>query len=77
MAFVIENKTKHPRPRPEGHYMRLEDGSEWQIHDITISASGKICMKLWNPQSKEHQIKTPCTIEDLVAQFPGSSYIEY
>jgi hypothetical protein len=54
------------------------EGIEYQIYELTISASGKVCLKIWDPARKEHQIKTLCSIQELVqATMPGVGFIEY
>ena len=74
MGFKIE-KVGKAYHQPELNYL-VENGQEWQITELTISASGKVCMKLWNPRSKEHQIKTICTLEELVLTIPGAQFKE-
>lgn len=76
MAFKIE-KANNPRSyQPEGNYITL-DGTDWLIQDLTISASGKICLKLHDYIRKENQIKTLCTLEELVqATVPGAHFKE-
>jgi hypothetical protein len=76
MGFVIERQTKKNH-KPEGNYVILE-GIEYQIYEITISASGNVCLKIWDPVRKEHQVKTLCSIEELVkATIPDAGFIEY
>ena len=74
MGFKIEKVGKQFH-LPEGNYL-IEDGQELLIHELTISASGKVCMKCWNPRTKEHQIKTICTLEELVMTIPGAQFRE-
>jgi hypothetical protein len=74
MGFKIEKVGKQFQ-MPEGNYL-VENGQEYLIHELTISASGKVCMKVWNPRTKEHQIKTICTIEELVLTIPGAQFRE-
>jgi hypothetical protein len=62
--FVIE-KINSKKNLPEGFYIKIE-GIDYQIYELTISASGKVCMKLWDPIRKEHLVKTLCTIEELI-----------
>jgi hypothetical protein len=64
MAFIIE-KINSKKQKPEGFYVKL-DGIEYQVYELTISASGKVCMKIWDPIRKEHLVKTLCTLEELV-----------
>lgn len=75
MGFVI-NKIGKGNQKPEGHYVTI-GGIEHQIYEITISDSGKVCMKLWDYIRKEHQIKTICTIEELVSTIPGTTYHQH
>ena len=73
---VIE-KLNNKRMKPEGFYVKLE-GIEYQIYELTISASGRVCMKIWDPVRKEHQVKTLCTLEEFVAAtLPEATFLEY
>lgn len=75
MAFRIE-KANDPRTfRPDGNYVRLADNSEQLIENLTISASGRICLHLFEPRSKQRQIITICTLEELVNTIEGASYV--
>ena len=75
MAFKIE-KANDPRTfRPDGNYLRLADNSEQLIENLTISASGRICLHLWDPKAKSRQIITICTLEELVNTIDGASYV--
>jgi hypothetical protein len=77
MGFVIEKVGSRKSYPPEGHYVLIE-GIEYQIYELTISASGKVCMKIWDPTRKEHQVKTLCSVEELInATIPGGIYKEY
>lgn len=77
MAFKIE-KANDPRTfRPEGNYIRLGDNSEHLIENLTISASERICMHLWDPRAKSRQIITICTLQELVNTIDGASYVQY
>jgi hypothetical protein len=76
MGFVIE-KINSKKQKPEGFYVKL-DGIEYQVYEITISASGKVCLKIWDPVRKEHLVKTLCTLEELVqATLPEATFLEY
>lgn len=76
MAFVIE-KITNKKMKPEGFYIKLE-GIEYLVYEITISASGKVCLKIQDPVRKEHQVKTLCTLEELInATLPDATYLEY
>jgi len=76
MAFVIE-KINSKQQKPEGFYVKLE-GIEYQVYELTISASGKVCMKIWDPIRKEHLVKTLCTLEELVkATMSDATFLEY
>ena len=75
MAFKIE-KANDPRTfRPEGNYVRLSDSTEQLIENLTISASGRICLHLWDPKAKQRQIVTICTLEELVGTIEGATYV--
>jgi hypothetical protein len=75
MAFKIE-KANDPRVfRPEGNYVRLSDNSEQLIENLTISASGRICLHLYDPKAKQRQIITICTLEELVGTIDGATYV--
>lgn len=77
MSFKIE-KANDPRTfRPEGNYVRLGDNSEHLIENLTISASGRICLHLWDPKVKSRQILTICTLEELVHTIEGATYVQY
>lgn len=76
MGFVI-NKVNQQNKKPEGFYVKIE-GIEYQVYEITISASGKVCLKIWDPIRREHQVKTLCTLEELVlSTIPDSTFLEY
>ena len=75
MAFVIE-KINNRQVLPEGFYIKI-DGIEYLIYEITISAAGKICLKIQDPVRKEHQVRTLCDLEELVkATIPDATFIE-
>ena len=75
MGFQIERIT-NKKSLPEGNYVIIE-GIEYQIYELTISASGNVCMKIWDPIRKEHHVKTLCSIEELVnATMPGVGFTE-
>ena len=77
MAFVIEKLDNRRSMKPEGFYVKL-DGIEYQIYELTISASGKVCMKIWDPVRKEHLVKTLCTLEELIAAtLSEATFLEY
>jgi hypothetical protein len=76
MGFVI-NKINNRQVQPEGFYIKI-DGIEFLIYEITISASGKVCLKIQDPVRKEHQVKTLCTLEELItATLPDAIFIEH
>ena len=76
MGFVI-NKINIRQVQPEGFYIKI-DGIEFLIYEITISASGKVCLKIQDPVRKEHQVKTLCTLEELItATLPDATFIEH
>lgn len=66
MAFKIEQVNNPRSYQPDGFYVHM-DGIDWLIQDLTISASGKICLKLHDYIRKDNQIKTLCTLEELIA----------
>ena len=75
MAFQII-KANDPRTfRPEGNYVRLSDNAEHLIENLTISASGRICLHLYDPKAKQRQIITICTLEELVGTIEGATYV--
>lgn len=77
MGFkVINNTAKRFQPKPEGNYLR-KDGRDWLITEITISASGHVCLKLKDTERFENQIVKACTIEDLVGQVEGAEFMIY
>jgi hypothetical protein len=76
MAFVIEKITNR-QMKPEGFYVKL-DGIEYLVYDITISASGKVCIKIQDPVRKDHTVKTLCSLEELInATLPEATFLEY
>jgi hypothetical protein len=76
MAFII-NKINNKRHQPEGFYLKIE-GIEYLIYDITISASGKVCLKIQDLIRHEHQVKTLCELQELItATLPDATFIEH
>jgi hypothetical protein len=76
MGFKIEQVNNARKNMPEGNYIHL-DGIDWFVHELTISAAGKVCLKLHDPLRKENQIKTLCTLEELIAAtVPGAVFKE-
>jgi hypothetical protein len=74
--FKIERANNPRSYRPDGFFVLL-DGVEWLVQDLTISASGKICLKLHDYIRKENQIKTLCTLEELIiSTVPGAEFRE-
>jgi len=74
--FTIE-KINSKKQKPEGFYVKL-DGIEYLIYEITISASGKVCLKIQDPVRKEHLVKTLCTLEELInATMSDATFLEY
>ena len=74
--FKIERANNPRTYMPEGHYLHI-GGIDWHVQDITISASGKVCLKLNDPIRKENQVKTLCTLEELAnATIEGAIYKE-
>jgi len=76
MAFVIEKANKLKQNMPEGNYVVIK-GIEYRIEEITISASGQVCVKYRDPIRKEYGILKICTIEELVTTVEGVTYKEY
>lgn len=75
MAFII-NKINSKRQNPEGFYLKIE-GIDYLIYDITISASGKICLKIQDPIRHEHRVLTVCSLDELVqATLPDVTFFE-
>lgn len=75
MAFQIQKANDRRVFRPEGNYVRLQDNSESLIENLTISASGRICLHLFDPKAKQRQILTICTLEELVGTIDGATYV--
>ena len=76
MGFKIETVNNQRRNMPEGRYIFL-DGIDWLITELTINNSGNVCLKLHDPMRKENQVKTLCTIEELIqATVTGAVYKE-
>ena len=73
--FVIE-KINSKRQNPEGFYLKI-DGIDYLIYEITISASGKVCLKIQDPVRKEHRVLTVCSLDELVqATLPDVTFFE-
>ena len=77
MSFKIEKiESARRRELPAGHYLR-KDGVDWQIYELSISATGNVCMKIWDPIRKEHQLLQICSVEELLqATHPDLPYQE-
>lgn len=75
MAFVINKIGKKGPVQPEGHYLR-ENGIDWLISGLTISASGIVSVQLHDPIRLDNQLKRICTIEELVMTLPDVTYKE-
>jgi len=75
MGFQI-NKVGKGNQKPEGHYVTI-GGIDHQIYEITMSASGNVCVKIWDYLRREHQIITICTVEELVSNIDGATYHQY
>ena len=77
MAFKIEKvQTSRKRDLPEGRYV-FKDGVDWQIYELSISTTGNVCMKIWDPIRKEHQLLQICSVEELLqATHPDLPYQE-
>ena len=74
--FRIEKANNARKNLPEGKYL-LIDGVDWLVTEITINNSGSVCLKLNDPIRKENQVKTLCTLEELIqATVPGAVYKE-
>lgn len=76
MGFKIERANSKSVYQPEGNYMRL-DGTEWLIENITISASGRICLHIYDPRGKSRTVHTVCTLEELVLTVEGADYVQH
>lgn len=75
MGFVI-NKIGKGNQKPEGHYVTI-DGIDHQIYELAITDKGNVCVKIWDYVRKEHQVRTICTIEELITTIPGATYHQY
>lgn len=76
MSFKIEKANNPRRNMPEGRYIFM-DGIDWLITELTINNSGAICLKLNDPIRRDNQVKTLCTLEELIqATVPGAEYKE-
>ena len=74
--FRIEKANNARKNLPEGKYL-LIDGVDWLVTEITINNSGSVCLKLNDPIRKENQVKTLCTLEELIqATVTGAEYKE-
>jgi len=68
MAFIVRNQ-KTRSELPPGNYIEIK-GVEWQILNISINASGSVCLKLKDPIRLQTQIVTVCNIADLAKMIP-------
>lgn len=75
MAFVINKIGKRGPVQPEGHYL-VENGIDWLITGLTISASGIVSLQLQDTVRYTTQLKKVCTIEELVLTLPEVTYKE-
>jgi hypothetical protein len=75
MGFVINKVNKRGPIQPEGHYL-VENGIDWLITGLTISASGTVSIQLSDTVRYETQLKRVCTIEELVLTLPDVTYKE-
>jgi len=76
MAFKIEKANDRRVFQPEGNYVRL-GGQELLIETLTISASGRVCLHLYDPRGKTRSIQTICTLEELVLTIEGAEYVQH
>jgi hypothetical protein len=76
MGFKIEKLT-NKQFKPEGFYLKIE-GIDYLIYEITISASGKVCLKIQDLIRHDHRVLTVCSLEELItATLPEATFIEY
>jgi len=75
MAFVINKIGKRGPVQPEGHYL-VENGIDWLITGLTVSASGIVSIQLHDTARLNNQLKRICTIEELVLTLPEVTYKE-
>jgi len=75
MAFIIRKTTKRGPIQPEGHYL-VENGIDWLIAGVKVSASGIVSIDLHDPIRLQSQLKRVCTIEELVMTLPVVTYKE-
>ena len=74
--FRIEKVNNARKNLPEGRYIFM-DGIDWLITELTINNSGSVCLKLNDPIRRDNQVKTLCTLEELIqATVPGAEYKE-
>ena len=73
MGFIVEkaNGVK----KPDGHYL-TNNGIDWLIADISISASGLVSLRLVDPVRKQSQMVKAGTIEQLADKIDGFTYKE-
>lgn len=74
MGFRFENVTKG-YSKPDGHYL-MKNGVAWLIDSISISASGIVSLKLYDPIRKEQQMVKAGTIGELATKVEGFVYWE-
>lgn len=75
MAFIIRKQNKRGPIQPEGHYL-VDNGIDWLITGLTISASGIVSIQLHDPVRLDNQLKRVCTIDELVGSMDGVQYKE-
>jgi hypothetical protein len=67
MAFKIRT-AKDRLNKPDGIYIPL-NGREWLVNEINLSASGNVCLKIFDPVSYESQVLTLCSLNELIQKY--------
>lgn len=77
MGIIVRKVNRGPQWREPGHYVVLDDNSEWKIQDITYTASGGVVLHLQELQRFERRLITLCHLTDLVDLISGAKYQEF
>jgi hypothetical protein len=73
MSFVVRTQ-KSRINKPDGHYILFQN-REFLIQEITISASGRVCLKMLDPIRMEYQLLQVCSLENLMSLHPDFQQI--
>jgi hypothetical protein len=60
--------------KPDGHYILFQN-REFLIQEVTLSASGRVCLKLLDTVRMEYQLIQVCSLENLMSLHPDFQQI--